>query len=214
MNGVLFGNLHSYEDLGLILASKNIGAPRVKTQVIDIPGADGQLDYTEYFGKISYYNRLLSFEFSAVGSPTEFVELYSRLQNALNGRKMQVILDEEPDFYYIGRASVNDWASSVRIGKFVINVDVEPFKYKRLVTLISDTISAVKAINCINLKKEVIPKITASHEVRVTYGNYSRVFTGTITDDNIVFGEGQNVLTFTPISGTVAITIEYQEGGL
>nr|DAM44167.1 MAG TPA: hypothetical protein [Caudoviricetes sp.] len=31
MNGITFGNYHSYDDLHLILASKEIGAPTVKT---------------------------------------------------------------------------------------------------------------------------------------------------------------------------------------
>ena len=50
MNTVTFGEYNSYADLNLILSSKTIGSPSVKTSTIDLPGSDGELDFTEYFG--------------------------------------------------------------------------------------------------------------------------------------------------------------------
>lgn len=41
MKGITFGNLHTYDDLQLILTTKEIGAPAVKSKKIDIEGADG-----------------------------------------------------------------------------------------------------------------------------------------------------------------------------
>ena len=41
MKGITFGNLHTYDDLQLILTTKEIGAPTVKSKKIDIEGADG-----------------------------------------------------------------------------------------------------------------------------------------------------------------------------
>ena len=60
MKGIKFGNYHSYEAFQLILASKTIGTPSPKTETIDIPGGDGVLDLTEYFGEPKYGNRKLS----------------------------------------------------------------------------------------------------------------------------------------------------------
>lgn len=215
INGVTFGILHSYEDLELILTSKTIGAPVPKTGQVDIPGADGQLDYTEYFGDIKYKNRTLSFEFSTIAEPSNFLMLYSYLQNALNGRRMDIILDDDPMFHYSGRVYVNEWKSNKRIGKIVIDVDADPYKLRNAQTLISHrNITDATVINCRNSRRQVIPKITASAEVVVVFGNYSKTFTGSITDDNIIFTEGQNVLTVTPTSGSATILIEYQEGEL
>ena len=214
INGVFFGTYHSHDDLGLILTKKTIEPAAAKTQTIDIPGADGELDYTEYFGKILYSNRTLSFEFSIVGPPSEFLTLYSRVQNLLHGRKMKIVLDDDPNFYYTGRVHVNEWESDQRVGKLVIDVDAQPYKLKTAPTLVSEIVTGVREINCLNLRMETIPTIVASDQVTVQFGNYSKTFTGSLTDEEIVFEEGQNILKFTPNSASVVVTIEYQEGEL
>lgn len=57
MKGVSFGDFHSYRDFSLILSQKTIGTPSPKTEAIDIPGGDGVLDLTEFFGEVKYNNR-------------------------------------------------------------------------------------------------------------------------------------------------------------
>lgn len=215
MNGVKFDNLHSYEDLGLILNSKTIGMPTPKTATIQVPGADGELDYTEYFGDVKYSNRPLEFEFSIIEAPADFLKIYSRLHNTLNGRKVKITLDDDPGFYYTGRVSINEWKSNGRIGKVVIEVNAEPYKLKETTTTVSQIISAATTINCRNSRMQVIPKITTNAEITVTFGNYTVVFgSGSRTDEEIIFTQGQNVLTIKPTTGTATVTIEYQEGEL
>ena len=91
MKGIMFGNYHSWRDFNLILATKTIGTPSPKTETIDIPGGDGVLDLTEFFGETKYNNRSHSFEFSSMVIPSEFMALFSRVQNALHGKKMPII---------------------------------------------------------------------------------------------------------------------------
>lgn len=54
MKGITFGQYHSYRDFGLVLGSKEVAAPNVKTVKIDIEGADSALDLTEFFGEPKY----------------------------------------------------------------------------------------------------------------------------------------------------------------
>ena len=103
MNGVRFGNYHSYDDFNLILTQKTIGTPSPKTETIDIPGGDGVLDLTDFFGEVKYNNRQLSFEFSTIVPKEEFMELFSRVQNAIHGQKMQIVLDDDSEWFYFGR---------------------------------------------------------------------------------------------------------------
>lgn len=216
MNGVKFGTIHSYDDLGLVLNSKIIGAANVKTQTIDVPGADGELDYTEYFGKRTYKNRTLSFEFSVIDAPNAFLSIYAQVQKLLNGRRMNIILDDDPGYYYAGRVTVNEWASNGRIGKIVIEVNADPYKLKTTETVVSSVATGATIITCQNALKSVIPTITVSGAATVTFGNYTQTLNANTatTYDEIVFVEGENVLTITPDSGTIAVTLEYQEGEL
>lgn len=130
MKGVLFGGLHSFRDLGLILTGKEIGAPTVKVSSIDIPGGDGVIDLTEYFGGVKYGNRRLSFEFSTILPQRDFMEQFASVQNALHGQKMQISLDADAEWYYTGRVSVSPWKSEKNIGKITIDCDCDPYKYR------------------------------------------------------------------------------------
>lgn len=215
MNAVIFDDLHSYNDFRLILTSKTIGKAEPKTEKIEVPCADGQLDYTEYFGEVKYKNRPLTFEFSTIISPKDFLSLYSRLQNLLNGRKMKITLTDDADYYYVGRVTVNEWASNKRIGKIVIDVDAEPYKLKQAQTVIHQTITGATVITCFNKRKRVIPEITASAEVFVEIGKYSKSTNEILfSNDDIIFTQGQNFLRVKPVSGPADVTIKYQEGSL
>ena len=61
MKGVTFGDIHT-STFGIYLSSVTIGEAVVKKFLLDIPGASGSLDLTEYFGSVSYENRIISFE--------------------------------------------------------------------------------------------------------------------------------------------------------
>lgn len=128
MYGVKFGNLHSWHDFQLLLTDKEIGTPAPKTALIDIPGGDGALDLTEAFGPVRYENRKLSFDFSTIVPMAQFMEQFAKVQNALHGQKMEIALDADPGWFYVGRVSVNTWKADRRVGKITIDCDCEPYK--------------------------------------------------------------------------------------
>ena len=151
MKGIKFGSYHSYRDFKLILATKVIGTPSPKTETIDIPGGDGVLDLTEFFGETKYGNRNLSFEFSSMGIPSEFMSLFATVQNALHGKKMTITMDDDPEWYYIGRISVSEWKAERNIGKLTIDCDCEPYKYK----MTSQAVN-LGGVNLLNLDDGII----------------------------------------------------------
>ena len=57
-NGVLFDDkIHTERDWRLKLISIYIPMPDPKTQLVDIPGADGTVDLTEVNGRPAYNDR-------------------------------------------------------------------------------------------------------------------------------------------------------------
>lgn len=226
MKNVIFGKYDAYLNFGLIRTGMTIGSPTVKEIKVDVDGGDGEKDLTEYFGIIHYSNRPLSFEFETPKREEEFTELYSRILNALHGKKMKIIPSEEVNFYYYGRITVNEWKSNKAIGKIVIDVNAEPYKLKNNPTVVSKTINGTSTISCPNLRKPVIPKITISGAATIVFRTYNinggllKEYQYNITSatypyspdiPDILFVEGDNVLEVT-MNGT--IIIEYQEGEL
>lgn len=215
MSGITFGNYHSYDDLHLILASKEIGAPTVKTMKIDVAGADGSLDLTDYFGEPKYGNVIHKFQFSTIGSQSEFPATFSAVKNALHGKKMRVILDDDSHFFYVGRLDVSSFTSSKGIGKINIEADCEPYKYKAAKTVVTQAVNGETTITLANLRKRVVPEvlIEADSALHIVYNAYSvwDLGSGSYTLPELELKAGENTVS---VTGTGSITFSYQEAGL
>lgn len=213
MKGVTFGDFHSWDDFSLILNSKSIGSPEAKTTTVEIPGADGVLDISEYFGEVKYKNRKLSFDFSTIVPKNEFLNLFSVIQNSIHGKRIRIILDDDPDFYYLGRISVSDWKTDKSIGKITIDCDCEPYKYRMNKTVISVNVTDTATVLLPNLRKRAIPTFTSTAAIQIGFeeSTYSIAAAETFTVPEITLMAGNNEITFT---GTANVTVEYQEGGL
>ena len=213
MKGVKFGNLHSYYEWGLILSSKEIQSPKPKVNQIDIEGSDGVLDLTEFFGDVKFENRSLSFTFTKKDIvPDGFLALYSLVQNTIHGKKMQVILDDDPMNYYFGRVTINEWKSDKKKGIIVIEVDAEPYKYNLYESEVMQMVSGTDTIVLPNSRKRVVPTITTNAQFTITFGNYTGVFSaGTFKIPELELIEGDNIVT---VTGTGTITFTYRMGGL
>lgn len=210
MEGIRFGGYHSYDDLEMILTSGvEIGSPTVKNFGIDIPGADGEADYTEYFGRVVYGNRTLKFPFICVCDADKMYDKHSSLCSKLHGRKMRIVPDDDADFYYVGRVAVSDMASESVIGNVTITCNCEPYKYKQDETVMNITVGGTKEITCFNLRRPVCPVFSSSGDLVISFGNVRHTVSSAqqmFTD--IIFVEGDNQLS---VTGTGKLQIRYQE---
>ena len=212
MKGVTFGDFHSWNDFSLILSSKTIGTPSPKTETIDIPGGDGVLDLTEFFGEVKYDNRTLEFVFSTKVPQSEFLDLFSRVQNALHGQKMRIVLDEDAEWYYVGRITVSEWKANKAIGKLTIDCDCQPYKTKNTETVVFVEVTEETTVNLSNSKKRVVPTIDITGTVNLTYGaNYYALSEGRYDLPAVLLENGNNSIL---LSGTGTATFRYTERGL
>lgn len=212
MKGITFGNLHSYNDLKLILESKEIGSPEVKVRKIDIEGADSSLDMTEFFGEPKYEDVTHKFSFSTIVPQAQFLSLYSTVKNALHGKKMRIILDGDPLFYYLGRIKVLPFTNEKNIGKISIECDCEPFKYKLEKTVVSRAVSGTQTIILTNSRKRAVPEITATANMTIKFGDHTwATASGTFRLPELELVEGENTVT---VTGTGNITFTWTEGSL
>lgn len=209
---VTFGDLRCYDDLGLVLTTKEIGEAPIKTNEIEIEGADGSLDYTETFGAVYYGNRTLSFEFQSIIPFERQKEQYSIVQNALHGKKVRVVFDDDPDFYYYGRVAVQPYTNERTIGNISMEVNCEPYKYKVYRTKLTTAVTDSASITLNNLKMRSVPLITTTAEMTIAFNGMSVTHSaGTFIIPELELVQGSNVVT---VTGTGSITFEWQEGEL
>lgn len=236
MKGVLFGDKHSYRDWGLVLASRpKISPPTPKTVYIDIPSANGKIDLTESLtGDVSYDNRIIFLEFSIVQDRSEWSRMYSEILDYMQGKKIEIVLDEDSYFYYIGRVTVGEWEAEKASSLLTIEVDAEPFKLEKIGSLedwewddFDFEIGIIREYKDIRVegsrefiiegrRKPVIPTFIAAPDsgstLSVAYNNIEYVLpTGTSRILNIVIASGTHTLKF---YGFGTISIDYRGGGL
>lgn len=212
MKGITFGAFHSYEDLHLILNAKEIGSPNVKTRKIDIEGAHSTLDYTDFFSEPKYDDVKHKFQFSTIVPQSQFLSLFSAVKNALHGKKMRIILDDDPSFYYVGRPHVSSFTNEKGVGIITVEAECEPFKYKLLKTVVIATVTDSMTVSLTNSRKRVVPEVVIEGGIRIEYkGNVWDLGSGSFTLPELELVEGENPVTLT---GTGTITFTYQEGSL
>lgn len=212
MKGISFGTFHSFRDFHLILKPKEMASPAVKVRKIDIESADSALDYTDFFGEPKYEDVTQKFDFSTTVPQSEFLSLYSQIKNAIHGKKMRIILDDDPLFYYLGRVSVLPFATDRNIGLVSVECDCEPYKYNVEKTVVSSEINGTESITLTNSRKRAVPEITTTAAMTIAFDGFTwAVDAGTFTLPELELVEGENIVT---VTGSGTITFTYQEGSL
>lgn len=173
MTGVTIGGYHSYDDLKMILASREIGLPEPQTTSIEIIGRSGKLDLTEALssedGEIHYNNRTLKLTFVTLEtiSGENWLEFLSGLAAKFHGPNVKVIFDEAPDYYFTGRCSINSFETDCVRQKVVLSIDCDPYQYAvegstRILTLASGDTEEVTLSN--SGTTQAIPTIIVESE--------------------------------------------------
>lgn len=215
MQGILFDNIHSYRDLNLILSKEDRPPAMPKTNYVDIPGSDIPIDLTEANGEVKYNSRNFTFTFSFNDQDeSAWEDKRKEVSNLLNGKACKITLDKDPDFYWLGRCTVNSFLSNKRQRQIVITAKVHPYKYKQDETVVTVELDGTEQTVVLqNSRKTVCPFITCTDDNTLIgfNGNTFNFNAGTHKNLNIRFIEGENAVT---ISGTGQVTFSYQEGEL
>lgn len=212
MKGITFGGLHSYRDLQLVLSKKEIGAPSVKNKKVEIEGADGSLDFTDFFGGPKFGEVEHKFSFSTIEPRSDFLTQYSKVKNALHGQKLRIVLDDDPSFCYVGRCYVSPFTDEKGIGSISVECECEPYKYKVNKTVVTKAVNGTDTIVLTNSRKRAVPTITTTATMTIVFGDGAWTpSAGTFTIPELELFAGANNVT---VTGTGNITFTWQEGEL
>ena len=106
-----------------------VNPPEVAIDMVMIPGASEALDLSDAVsGYPTYGTRTGQWEFRVINK-TLWSEVYSMIMNFIQGKSVQVILNDDPAYYYTGRCQVNQWQSDQNFSNIVIDYQLNPYKY-------------------------------------------------------------------------------------
>lgn len=229
-SGVKINDYHMLNDLGLALSRTDcVQPPEVKTHIEDIPGADGAADLTDsLIGRPTYYNREIKMEFGRGLDRLKWPAMYSRIMELFHGKKVKVIFDDDPSYYYTGRAAVSDYNRIQTLGTILITVTAEPYKYELLSSLddwlwdlldfdngvVRDykdlKVDGQLNVRIVGRSKVIVPLIISDTEMIVEWhGVQYPLVAGNNKIYDIEIEDGENTITFI---GTGTISIDYRGG--
>lgn len=228
-HSITIGEKNTWDDWHLIPTSRPlVNPPKAKMSFVDIPGADGTLDLsTVLTGQVLFSDRVGSWEFAVENGFREWQILYSEIMAYLHGNKFKIILEDDPNYYYEGRLSVNAWNSQKDWSTIVIDYELNPYKKYNSVegawiwdtfNFETDIIRYYKDLTVdgeLNLtvfgdRMKIIPTIFVSAPMEVTYnGTKYKLKVGGNKIENIILEPGKNRMLF---SGKGKVDIEFIGG--
>lgn len=133
-HSVTFGDKNSWDDWRLVPSSRPLfNPPAQKVTTLDIPGGDGVIDLSQSLtGYPVYQNRTGSIEFIVMNDFKPWHMAYSDIMDYLHGQKLRAVLEDDPEYFYEGRFTVNAWKSEKDWSRITIDYDVGPYKWSLL----------------------------------------------------------------------------------
>jgi hypothetical protein len=133
MRGVILNDRHTYRDWGLIMKARpKVSPPVPKTKLVEVPGSDTPIDLTEALtGAVHYEMRTISFEFVMMAGRARWTTIYADILKELHGKRVRIIMDDDPNYVYTGRMAVGDLEPDKSIATLTMEATVEPYKRER-----------------------------------------------------------------------------------
>ena len=136
-HSITFGEKNTWDDWRLVPSSRPVfNPPAQKVKTLDIPGGDGVIDLSQALtGYPVYQNRTGSIEFIVMNGFKPWHMAYSDIMDYLHGQTMRAVLEDDPEYFYEGRFTVNAWKSEKDWSHIVIDYSVGPYKWSVLSSL-------------------------------------------------------------------------------
>lgn len=123
---------NTYEDFDLVITNNDVvSPPEVDTYYVLPPGSSTVIDLSDYIAnKPIYKQRPLKFDFVYEMAGDEYLEYFSDILEAYHGKRLQIVLDNDPEWCYEGRATISDLKRKLSICSFTMTVECDPYRYK------------------------------------------------------------------------------------
>ena len=221
MYGIHFNGKHSYKDVGVTIADKDIGYPEKEKIKVKVPFSNVEYDFSELYGEQTYTNRQLTYTFNVIDKHrnTNTVQvniLETNLSNWLMGTvgKQKLYDDSMPGYYYLaevegglnfdelwnhGTLTVEFTAYPFMIAELHEGNDLwDPFNFELDVAQITDfEVNGSLDVVLYNVgTPSVSPEIEASAPMEIIKDGVTyNVSSGTTKSDDFRLQSGENNLT-------------------
>lgn len=109
----------------------SIAPPTAKTSYTEVPGASGKLDLSQILtGYPLYDNRIGNIEFVVMNDFRHWQAAYTDIMTTIHNKKLFMVYEEDPEYFYVGRWTVQNWKTNDDHSRIVLAYDLEPYKWR------------------------------------------------------------------------------------
>lgn len=209
MKGISANGKHSYEDFGLVVAERTISLPQPNSITESVPYQNGEYDFSDINGEVTYKNRDIKYSFSIAELTTEEMEKKKRnfstwIKSIVNTK---IYDDYDPEYYFYGSLKSFSWKEDFGPGTIEVVFSVYPYKYSiEKTTIALEVDGELETILNTDSAHQVIPKIITNAEMVIERDNTSiAIGNGTYYDLEFVLYPTNNF----KFIGTGTITFEF-----
>ena len=199
------------------LAECILGPAEYRTQFVEVPGRDGELDLSTALtdGEPRYSSRQFSARLErSDGTRLDREAAINTMINWLDGWRMNIKLPDDPEHYITGRVHVAKEYNDMAHASVLVTATVDPWRYNVNETVISLTAAAEAAPARLtnNGRRTVVPVLEISGEsaeVLLVFGaNSWALGPGTYQLPDLVVPQGGVEITY---SGSGTLSFTYRE---
>ena len=103
-----------------------------ESNIIFVAGRSGPLDLNdEVFGGATFLYRPIIIIFGGIDDPDDWDGRISTYRNLFHGKNVKLTFDNDPEFYWKGRATIEAFTRHRRLGQFELHINyADPYKYR------------------------------------------------------------------------------------
>lgn len=141
MQGITFGDKHTFDDWGLCLVEAPfVDAADPNLNLLEIDGGNGYINLTEVMtGEPTYQSRKKTWKFKTDAQRDDWTDIMRDIAKSVHGQYLEIRLDEQPNGYYEGVCYVDSHTVKDKVLYLNISATLQPFWYENEYTTFNET---------------------------------------------------------------------------
>lgn len=141
MQGITFGDKHTFDDWGLCLVEAPfVDAADPNLNLLEIDGGNGYINLTEVMtGEPTYKSRTKTWKFKTDTQRDDWTNIMRDIARSVHGQYLEIRLDEQPNGYYEGVCYVDSHTVKDKVLYLNISATLQPFWYENEYTTFNES---------------------------------------------------------------------------
>ena len=226
---------NTWTDWYLIPASRpTLTMPGAQNKFVEIPGMNGSYDISDYLTPdVTYSDRSGSFEFVVDNDHADWLTIYRNISMYLHGQRLRMILDDDPEWFYEGRFTLDEFKSDKANSRIVIGYRVYPFKISIYadfaneilwdpfcferdqdwslfyhITLSNETVTM--PVEAFGIRENISVKFVSGTSVTATFGGVNKTL-NTVNQVELLGNSGRIGSTTLTLTGTGVVDVGWRK---